>query len=234
MISMTGLRKLRIAALNRLFKWTVGRLPAYQVWSDEINVISDCDQAIKSMLFDHLKKLKEAGVEKPTLLDVGGREGERKVFAKGYEYVGMDIEPKSESFIQADICNCPHIADESFDVIMSFDVFEHLERPWDAAKECVRILKPNGLMVHRTLFAYRYHPCPIDYWRFSSQGLEYLFQRTGKMQTLLSGYDLRIRRHDKRSLMAHGKDSPPLDYLGGFRENWRVLYIGRKCASTTD
>ena len=40
--------------------------------------------------------------------------------------------------------------------------------PWLAAAEIARILKPGGLAITHTLFSWRNHPCPIDYWRFST------------------------------------------------------------------
>ena len=229
--SLSRLRRWRSKLLQRVFNKTMGQLPRYRRWSEDIHVIDHCSDVIRDHLVAQRQKLMEQGVTEPVLLDVGGREGEKKEYAEGYIYRGMDVNPQSSEIIKGDICHCPDIPDHSFDVVMSFDVFEHVERPWDAAAECVRLLKPGGLMVHRTLFSYRYHPCPIDYWRFSSQGLEYLFQRTGEMETLLTGYDLSIRRHDKRALREDERDQPPLDYLGGFRENWRVLYIGRKKSS---
>ncbi len=118
----------------------------------------------------------------PTYLDVGGRKGERAGVAQGYQYLAMDLEPRAEHVVVGDICHCPEIPDNTYDVVASYDVFEHLQRPWDAARECIRITKPGGLLVHRTLFAYRYHPIPIDYWRFTAQGLEYLFTRDGDVR----------------------------------------------------
>ncbi len=138
----------------------------------------------------------------------------------------MDILPQSKDIIAADICACPEIPDGSFDVVFSTDLFEHVQRPWDAASECIRIAKPGGLLIHRTLFAYRYHPEPVDYWRFSSQGLEYLFTRDGNASTIIKGYDLRGRRRNRRGKNLDTR--PPIDWLGGFRENWRVVWIGRK------
>ncbi len=220
------LRKLRYKLLQRLFDFTLGRLESRRTYSPDIRIVGDSLQLVKRVLERELER--HSGEKSPLLLDVGGRKRERAWLAEGYDYRAMDIIPQDEHVIVGDICHCPEIADDTFDVVMSFDVFEHVQRPWDAAEECVRILKPGGLMIHRTLFAWRYHPHPIDYWRYSAEGLEYLFSRTGRMETLEKGYDLKIRRLDKRGEMADLRDKPPLDYLGGFRENWRTLYIGRK------
>lgn len=46
---------------------------------------------------------------------------------------------------RADVYELP-FADYSFDAVVSFDVWEHLERPVDAFKEAHRVLKPGGLL----------------------------------------------------------------------------------------
>lgn len=45
-----------------------------------------------------------------------------------------------------DIVNIPE-ADETFDVILCAEVFEHLPRPDDAVRELSRLLKPGGMLV---------------------------------------------------------------------------------------
>jgi SAM-dependent methyltransferase len=89
--------------------------------------------------------------------------------------------------IQADITNCRDtVADESFDVVVSCDVFEHLDRPWLAAAEIARILRPGGVVVTNTLFARHNHPGPVDYWSYVPESLEFLF---GGLECLEKGYD---------------------------------------------
>jgi len=68
------------------------------------------------------------------------------------------------------------------------------QRPWLAAAEIARILKPGGLAITHTLFSWRNHPCPIDYWRFSKECLEFLFADPECLET---GYELRERRLDQ-------------------------------------
>ena len=43
-------------------------------------------------------------------------------------------------------------------------------------------------------FAWRYHPVPVDYFRYSHDGLSFLFERTNKIERVISGYDLSGRR----------------------------------------
>lgn len=210
---------------DRLWHWTLGRLPVYRRYAPDIEDLGRTRPVMRGALEAYLAAQPSAAPT-PRFLDIGARRGERAFFADGFAYSGMDIRPAGPNVVVGDICACPEIPDNSYDVTFSLDVFEHLQRPWDAAKECARITKPGGLLIHRTLFAYRYHPNPIDYWRFTSQALEYLFTQNGDVETLTKGYELVGRRADRRG---NGlRDRPPIDYLGGFRENWRVLYIGQK------
>jgi len=51
------------------------------------------------------------------------------------------------SFIEDDICSSS-VASESKDVIVSWEVLEHITKPNDAFKEMARILKPGGFAFH--------------------------------------------------------------------------------------
>ena len=125
--------------------------------------------------------------------------------------------------IIADITGCADvIPDASFDVVFSSDVFEHIDRPWLAASEIARILRPGGIAITHTLFSWRNHPCPIDYWRYSAECLEFLF---ADLTCLEKGYDLSQRRVDEPGFWAGGEDSVPVDHLGGWREHWSVYCV---------
>lgn len=70
--------------------------------------------------------------------------------------------------------------DETFDVVVSDQVLEHLEgAPQEAINETFRVLKPNGIALHTTCFMNPMHGCPNDYWRFAPQALELLTSKHG-------------------------------------------------------
>ncbi|MGJ9412685.1 class I SAM-dependent methyltransferase [Aeromicrobium sp. CF4.19] len=144
-----------------------------------------------------------------------------------FRYHDLNLEASDiPSTIIADITGCAdEIEDDRFDLVFSSDVFEHIDRPWLAAEEISRILKPGGIAVTHTLFSWRNHPCPIDYWRYSAECLEFLFSG---LQTLEKGYDLSQRRNDQPGFWESGNDSVPVDGLGGWREHWSVWHVGRK------
>jgi SAM-dependent methyltransferase len=174
---------------------------------------------------DHIKQYVErAGPKEGRVLEVGARNAERsKLFDESrYTYETMDLDPRHGDVV-GDITGCPDIPSESFDVIITVDVFEHLREPWAAASEITRLLRPGGLSYTSTLFSWRYHPCPVDYWRFSPACLEYLFR---DLRTIECDFDVTERRRDIRK---KSRDDPmPLDVFGGWRENVRVHHVGVK------
>lgn len=157
-----------------------------------------------------------------SFLEIGAHPTDIKiaVFAKnlGFKYSNMDIDHKTNVperiHVVGDICSCPGISDESYDIVYSHNVFEHLKTPWTAAEECIRINKKGGMNIHIMPFSYEYHENPSDYFRFTHEGVKILFQNSGKMEEIISGYQgvTKPKRINKRS----------------WHENWLVLYIGRK------
>ncbi len=79
-----------------------------------------------------------------------------------------------ERLINADAHNL-QFADESFDVVLAFEVLEHLHNPILAVSEIWRILSPRGQFIGSIPFAFRIHGDPCDYQRFTRYGLETLF-----------------------------------------------------------
>ncbi len=178
-----------------------------------------------------IKKYQERKVEKLRFLDVGGRFGEYSYLAEGFEYSILEIDEsiKESNVINGDICHIPEIPDNFFDVVFSNNVFEHIKEPWRAAEESVRITKKGGIVICVTPFSWRYHPVPVDTFRYSHYGLAYLFERTSQIKRHLAGYDIQMRRKDMRGgNIKGGVDKPPIDSLGGWRENWETIYVGYK------
>ncbi len=172
---------------------------------------------------------------KGKMLEVGGsgispggfQPEQHKIDYWGMEYTNLDFRNDEQPHtIIGDICKAP-FEDKTFDFVFSADTFEHIIEPWVAAKEMCRILKPGGLCFVYTLFSWRYHCSPIDYWRFSPACLAYLFK---DLECLEANWDSKNRRQDHRGSNNEEKwhDSVPLDNLGGWRENWRVFFMGRK------
>lgn len=166
--------------------------------------------------------LLRAGVTEGRLLEIGGRSNEHRDRFPAFDYVNLDLEATGPGVLTGDITRCPQIPAESFDAIISADLLEHVREPWLAAREITRLLRPGGVTFHSTLFSWRYHPCPVDFWRFSPAALEHLFR---DLRCLDSGFDTVERR---RNLLGKGRFRLTPDAFGGWRENWRVYYAGTK------
>lgn len=73
-------------------------------------------------------------------------------------------------------------ADESFDMVVSDQVLEHIEGdPQHAIDETFRVLNPGGLSICTTCFINSIHNVPGDYWRFTPLSLVLLHKRFGEI-----------------------------------------------------
>lgn len=77
------------------------------------------------------------------------------------QVVGIDLDPRVQSMFHSEFClgslyEMP-FGDETFDLIFSEYVFEHLDQPEAAFKEMERVLKPGGriLILTPNLFSYK-------------------------------------------------------------------------------
>lgn len=60
---------------------------------------------------------------------------------------------------------------EVFDAVVSFNTFEHLQNPFTAAKEILRVLKPGGKVVIHTAFLQPLHEQPAHYYNATKYGI---------------------------------------------------------------
>jgi len=122
------------------------------------------------------------------VLDIGGGRG--KTFKTGVaNYYVLDLSSHNDKMtIVGDITSKNLKIDKKFDLIISKDTFEHILNPWDATDNILDLLNEGGLFFCSVPFNWRFHPSPYDAYRYSHQGLKYLFERNGKLEELYSGY----------------------------------------------
>jgi SAM-dependent methyltransferase len=65
--------------------------------------------------------------------------------------------------------------DCSVDLLITQEVLEHIGDYNSLMDEAYRVLKPGGRFYCQVPFQIGFHPGPYDYWRFSRQGLEFIF-----------------------------------------------------------
>jgi SAM-dependent methyltransferase len=78
---------------------------------------------------------------------------------------------------ETDVQNLAALPNGSFDLVYSHQVLEHVRKPWVAAAEILRVLRPGGLGIHTTCAFNPRHGLPAfgDYYRFLPEGLVELF-----------------------------------------------------------
>jgi len=112
-----------------------------------------------------------------SILDAGAGEGQFKKFCDHLKYTSQDFGQydgsgdtglqtgtwdNSRLDIISDITSIPR-PDDSFDVIMFPDVFEHIPNPQLAIREFTRLLKPNGYLLITAPFASLTHFAPYHF-----------------------------------------------------------------------
>lgn len=114
------------------------------------------------------------------ILDVAPQDwtGARSVY-KLASVETLDIDEESEADWIADLCQCNQeiIPDNYFDAVICTEVLEHVNNPFDASDEILRILKPGGKAYISTPFNFRIHGPLPDNWRFTIHGLRTLFKK---------------------------------------------------------
>jgi glycosyltransferase involved in cell wall biosynthesis len=88
-----------------------------------------------------------------------------------------DLEIFHAQYPEYDAQELSQFEDESFDIVFSHQVLEHLPKPWRAAEEMTRVLKKGGIGIHSSCAYNPRHGLPVfnDYYRFLPDGLAALF-----------------------------------------------------------
>lgn len=182
---------------------------------------------------DHFRQvLHDAGITSGRVAELGGpRNSFREEFPEyQFEFLSIFPDKRYPKVHVADITYCPQIPDESYDAIFSISVMEHVARPWAAAREIKRILKPGGVVYHAAPFSYFFHGAPMDFWRFTPSAFEQLFEDFEVLHA--SFYGANRRRNNMGSeanpVDKDGGQQFAVDAFGGWRENWTTLFAARK------
>lgn len=142
------------------------------------------------------KYLKEIITDSYKILDIGTSQKFAKEL-RPYENWFMNNEYIAAGYMPKMIygkynCDCHQdiqkmsFEDSSFDAVLCIEVLEHVANPLKAASEMTRILRTGGKLLLTTPFLTQYHGkrnkghSPAhesypDFWRFTHQGLELLF-----------------------------------------------------------
>lgn len=107
-------------------------------------------------------------------------------------YVMADVLPGHDVDVVADLHRLPAQWAGRFDAFVAIAVFEHLARPWLAAKEMARVLAPGGVCYVATHQTFPLHGHPSDFFRFSKEALSLVVEDAG-LRVLDVAYEHRAR-----------------------------------------
>jgi SAM-dependent methyltransferase len=117
------------------------------------------------------------------VLDAGsGRGSWRRVMcSRGAIYESIDLAPRGgdRPTWEGDVMRMPQVPGGRYDAVVCHQVLEHLPRPWEAAAEFSRVLRPGGSLVVSVPHLSRRHELPHDYFRFTQEGLASLLRDAG-------------------------------------------------------
>ena len=124
----------------------------------------------------------------PKIMEVGTKQSVEGVSTHSFHafknvqrsnYIMVDVEQGSDVDVVEDLHALPQDWENSFDIAIAGAVFEHLERPWIAAKEMARVMKKGGLVLIITHQTFPLHGYPSDFFRFSKDALRLIFEDAG-------------------------------------------------------
>lgn len=138
------------------------------------------------LIYDINDRFLESSVDvlKGHLYDLGCGEMPYRDWLSRYveTYTGVDW-AESLHDVRADILadlNAPlPIESAVADTVVSFSVMEHLREPQMFLNETFRILKSGGAMILQVPFMWSVHEAPHDFYRYTSYGLRYMFEKAG-------------------------------------------------------
>lgn len=132
---------------------------------------------------------------------------------------GVDLRRGLGVDIAGDIEGLP-FASNSIGTILSFDTIEHV---WDvhaAFKEIDRVLRKDGIAVITSVFNFKIHSCPHDFWRFTPEALDKL---TEGFPNKILGYQGYRKRPRHVFVVIFGEEYPFQDLTGQANEFSRLL-----------
>lgn len=89
---------------------------------------------------------------------------------------------QSTQYPAYDICAKP-LKEGAWDVIIAEQVLEHLTAPESALRNINAMLRPGGCTIVTTPFLVKFHPDPMDYYRWTEDGLRQALARAGFSRT---------------------------------------------------
>ncbi|MGB2705560.1 MAG: methyltransferase domain-containing protein [Candidatus Omnitrophota bacterium] len=71
------------------------------------------------------------------------------------------------------------VPEDTFDIVLSAQVIEHVRKIWVWIKELARVCKSGGRVITICPVSWHHHEFPVDCWRIYSGGMRVLYEEAG-------------------------------------------------------
>lgn len=91
----------------------------------------------------------------------------------------LDLGPCDDPRHFCDDLMSPSLNIGTYDLVLAMSVIEHIDRPWLAATEITKLIRPGGYLYVAMPFFYPVHEGPYygDHWRCTPSGMGFLFDQ---------------------------------------------------------
>lgn len=125
----------------------------------------------------------------------------------------LDISKREKiTYVAEDEYKFP-IPDNTFDIVLSGQVIEHIKKIWVWIKELSRVCKKNGHVITIAPASWTFHEAPVDCWRIYPDGMRSLYEEAGLVIDLCKMESLEYA--GKRRIIPGGTSRDLLDKKPG-------------------
>lgn len=172
---------------------------------------------MKSFVDKYLDKNKELSILDIGSLDVNGTY--KPLFDnQKWKYTGLDIkEGENVDVVSINQYRYP-FDDNSFDVVISGSVIEHVQDTHAFIREAARVMKKDGIMCIIAPWAYPEHKYPVDCWRIMPDGMRFLIEKIGGIKII------DVRKNETDCIGIAGKPKKDIKAIFGAMINDQVRW----------
>ena len=148
-----------------------------------LSIVTNPVYIIRNGLFKAISQI--APTLKGNILDFGcGSKPYESLFKTANSYIGVDIEVSGHNHKESKVDffydgKILPFDDNHFDVVVCFEVFEHVFNIEEVLAEINRVLKSDGQLLISIPFAWDEHEIPFDFARYTSYGISHILSING-------------------------------------------------------
>ena len=189
-----------------------------------------CTAACLDFVSRHLRPddVRDRAVLEVGALDVNGSVRPFVSALQPASYLGVDVQ---EGPGVDEICDAANLVSrfgpDSFDVLISTELLEHVRDWQQVISEFKQVVKPGGqILITTRSRGFHYHPFPDDFWRYEPSDLEVIF----------SDFDRAVIEPDPAAPGVFLKARKPVQFVMQMPESHRLFSVitGRPALTVTD